>query len=59
MTTAGDKLNIESFPAYGQPPEFFDNVHFAGTEFDDRNGGHLEGALRSGEAVFNKIVEAF
>lgn len=59
MTTAGDKLNIESFPAYGQPPAFFDNIHFAGTEFDDKNGGHLEGALRSAEAVFNKIVRKF
>lgn len=56
MTTPGDKLNIESFPAYGQPPKFSDRIYFSGTEFDDRNGGHLEGALRSAEFTFNQLI---
>jgi monoamine oxidase len=55
MTTEGDKLNIESFPAYGQPPVYYKNIKFAGTEYDDKNGGHLEGALRSAEHVFDEI----
>ena len=32
--TPGDTLNIESFPTYGQPPAYIDNVYFAGTEYD-------------------------
>lgn len=56
MTTAGDKLNIESFPKYGptiNPPA---NLYFAGTEYDELNGGHLEGALRSANRVANEII---
>lgn len=53
--TQGDTLNIESFPTYGQPPAYLDNIFFAGTEYDANNGGHLEGALASAEHAFNNI----
>lgn len=54
--TPGDTLNIESFPTYGQPPAYIDNVYFAGTEYDAKNGGHLEGALASAEQTFNNLT---
>ncbi|MCG7338948.1 FAD-dependent oxidoreductase [Staphylococcus sp. ACRSN] len=55
--TSGDTLNIESFPTYGQPPAYLDNVYFAGTEYDTNNGGHLEGALASAEYAFNNLTK--
>lgn len=53
--TEGDKLNIESFPSYGQPPKYAENVIFSGTEYDEQHGGHLEGALSSSEKAYYKI----
>ncbi|MEB8103793.1 flavin monoamine oxidase family protein [Staphylococcus xylosus] len=53
--TEGDKLNIESFPSYGSPPEYLENVIFSGTEYNEEHGGHLEGALVSAEKAYFKV----
>lgn len=53
--TEGDKLNIESFPSYGQPPKYAENVIFSGTEYNEEHGGHLEGALASAEKAYFKV----
>lgn len=53
--TEGDKLNIESFPSYGEPPKYAENVIFSGTEYNEEHGGHLEGALVSAEKAYVKV----
>lgn len=57
--TEGDKLNIESFPTYGPPPAYRDNILFAGTEYDKNHGGHLEGALATAEKAYNDVKRIF
>lgn len=57
--TEGDKLNIESFPTYGPPPSYRDNILFAGTEYDKNHGGHLEGALATAEKAYNDVKRIF
>ncbi|WP_436884119.1 flavin monoamine oxidase family protein [Mammaliicoccus sciuri] len=59
MTTSGDKLNIESFPTYGPPINPPERMYFAGTEYDQKNGGHLEGALNSAHSTFKQIASEY
>ncbi|MEB8091946.1 FAD-dependent oxidoreductase [Mammaliicoccus lentus] len=59
MTTLGDKLNIESFPTYGPPINPPENMYFAGTEYDQLNGGHLEGAIKSAHFIYKQIIKKY
>lgn len=59
MTTSGDKLNIESFPKYEPPVNPPERMYFAGTEYDQKNGGHLEGALNSAHSILKQILSEY
>ena len=57
--TDGDKQNIESFPAYGPPPEWKKNILFAGTEYSSISGGHLEGAIASAHDIYFQLKKFY
>ncbi|MGG4217864.1 FAD-dependent oxidoreductase [Paenibacillus jamilae] len=57
---AEDTAPLLDYPSYGpiiDEKGSLQNIYFAGTETAYRQGGHLEGALRSAERVVNEVIK--